>query len=155
LAIGLGRAAITAGYKVAFYSTDHLVEKLEQAVKEGTMAQRLQQLSKPKLLIIDEFGYTPLSKQVAPWLFKLINMRYEHRSILITSNKSASEWAQVLGDTAMTTAILDRLLHHSKVILMQGESYRMLQAQKESVLQETQIEWAEQQPKKGAVTTRD
>ena len=154
LTIGLGRAAITAGYKVAFYSTDHLVEKLEQAVKEGTMTQRLQQLSKPKLLIIDEFGYTPLSKQVAPWLFKLINMRYEHRSILITSNKSASEWAQVLGDTAMTTAILDRLLHHSKVILMQGESYRMLQAQKESVLQETPIEWAEQQPKEGAVTTK-
>ena len=92
---------------------------------------------------------------MAPWLFKLINMRYEHPSILITSNKSASEWAQVLGDTAMTTAILDRLLHHSKVILMQGESYRMLQAQKESVLQETQIEWAEKQPKKGAVTTKD
>lgn len=55
----------------------------------------------------------------------------------------------------MTTAILDRLLHHSKVILMQEESYRMLQAQKESVLQETQIEWAEKQPKKGAVTTKD
>ena len=113
LAIALGREAIKQGMSVAFYSAEELGSLLDRALKEGTIKQKLYQLSKPKLLVLDEFGYTPFSSAGAPLLFRLINSRYEQKSILITSNKPVSEWAGVLGDATLTTAMLDRLLHDS------------------------------------------
>ncbi len=134
LAIALGREAIKLGMSVAFYSAEELGSLLDRALKEGTIKQKLYQLSKPKLLILDEFGYTPLSAASAPLLFRLVNSRYEQKSILITSNKPVSEWASVLGDATLTTAMLDRLLHHSEIILIRGDSYRLLEKQKEGLL---------------------
>ena len=91
------------------------------------LTHKLYQLSKPKLLIIDEFGYTPFSPAAVPLLFRLINTRYEQKSILITSNKPVSDWASVIGDATLTTALLDRLLHHSEIVLIRGDSYRLLE----------------------------
>lgn len=119
---------------VAFYSAEELGSLLDRALKEGTIKQKLYQLSKPKLLVLDEFGYTPFSSASAPLLFRLINSRYEQKSILITSNKPVSEWAGVLGDATLTTAMLDRLLHHSEIIVIRGDSYRLLEKRKEGLL---------------------
>ena len=134
LAIALGREAIKLGMSVAFYSAEELGSLLDRALKEGTIKQKLYQLSKPKLLVLDEFGYTPFSSVSAPLLFRLINSRYEQKSILITSNKPVSEWAGVLGDATLTTAMLDRLLHHSEIIVIRGDSYRLLEKRKEGLL---------------------
>lgn len=134
LAIALGRVAIKRGMSVSFYSAEDLGALLDVALQDGTIKQKLIQLSKPKLLIIDEFGYTPFSAASAPFLFRLINSRYEQKSILITSNKPVSEWASVLGDATLTTAMLDRLLHHSEVVLIRGDSYRLLEKKKEGFL---------------------
>ncbi len=133
LAIALGRLAIQQGISVAFYTAEGLNEVLERALVEGTFKQKIQQLAKHKLLIIDEFGYTPMSPRVAPLFFQLVNIRYEHRSIVITSNKPVSEWAAVMGDPTLTTAMLDRLLHHSEIVLIRGDSYRLLQKKKEGL----------------------
>ena len=134
LFIALGREAIKLGMSVAFYSAEELGSLLDRALKEGTIKQKLYQLSKPKLLVLDEFGYTPFSSASAPLLFRLINSRYEQKSILITSNKPVSEWAGVLGDATLTTAMLDRLLHHSEIIVIRGDSYRLLEKRKEGLL---------------------
>lgn len=134
LAIAFGRMAILKGLSVAFYSAEDLASTLDKALKEGTIKQKLYQLSKPKLLIIDEFGYTPFSADSASLLFRLVNSRYEQKSIVITSNKPVSQWASVLGDATLTTAILDRLLHHSEIVLIRGDSYRLLEKKKEGFL---------------------
>ena len=134
LPIALGREAIKQGMSVAFYSAEELGSLLDRALKEGTIKQKLYQLSKPKLLVLDEFVYTPFSSASAPLLFRLINSRYEQKSILITNNKPVSEWAGVLGDATLTTAMLDRLLHHSEIIMIRGDSYRLLEKRKEGLL---------------------
>lgn len=93
--------------------------------------------NKPKDTIAtteSEFGYTPFSPASAPLLFRLINSCYEQKSILITSNKPVSEWAAVLGDATLTTAMLDRLLHHSEVVVIRGDSYLLLEKRKEGLL---------------------
>lgn len=134
LAIAFGRLAIEKGISVAFYSAEELGLLLDSAMTDGTIKHKLLRLSKPKLLIIDEFGYTPFSPASAPLLFRLINSRYEQKSILITSNKPVSEWAAVLGDATLTTAMLDKLLHHSEVVVIRGDSYRLLEKRKEGLL---------------------
>lgn len=134
LAIALGRLAIQKGISVSFYSAEDLGEILDKSIKEGTVKHKLYQLSKPRLLIIDEFGYTPFSPAAVPLLFRLINSRYEQKSILITSNKPVSDWASVIGDATLTTALLDRLLHHSEIVLIRGDSYRLLEKRKEGFL---------------------
>jgi DNA replication protein DnaC len=83
---------------------------------EEPVQQKLLQLSKPKLLIIDELGYLPLEPAAAHLCFQLVSRRYERASTLITSNRPVGEWGQVFGDAVAATAILDRLLHHSQVI---------------------------------------
>ena len=134
LAIALGRRAIEKGMSVAFYSAEELGALLDRSLQDGTIKQKLIRLAKPKLLIIDEFGYTPFSTASDPYLFRLINSRYEQKSVLITSNKPVSDWAAVLGDATLTTALLDRLLHHSEVVVIRGDSYRLLEKKKEGLL---------------------
>ncbi len=92
---------------------------------EGRLEQRLAQLAKPRLLIIDEFGYLPFEPAAAHLLFQLISRRYERGSILLTSNRAVGDWGTVLGDQVVATAILDRLLHHSHVLTIRGDSYRL------------------------------
>ena len=125
LAIGLGRKAVDAGYGVLFTQATSLVAGLAKAHDEGRLDDKLGQLAKPKLLIIDELGYLPFDPDAAHLFFQLVSRRYERGSMMITSNRAVGEWGTVFGDPVVATAILDRLLHHSHVITIRGDSYRL------------------------------
>jgi len=112
LAIALGREAVRQGYSVLFTSATALATLLVKGQTDARLEERLAQLSKPKLLIVDEFGSLPLEPQAAHLFFALVSRRYERGSMLVTSNRSVSEWGSVLNDPVVGTAILDRLLHH-------------------------------------------
>jgi len=87
--------------------------------------ERLSFYAKPKLLIIDELGYLPFDPNAAHLFSQLVSRRYERGSLLLTSNRSVGEWGTVFGDVVVATAILDRLLHHSHVVTIRGDSYRL------------------------------
>jgi len=134
LSVGLGRAAITAGYSVLFTSATTLIAQLVKAHTLGHLEDKLLYFAKPKLLIIDELGYLPIEPDAAHVLLQLISRRYERGSILLTSNRAVSEWGTVFGDPVVATAILDRLLHHSHVITIRGESYRLKEKRRAGLL---------------------
>jgi len=125
LAIGLGRKVTALGASCLFVPAMGLVAQLLRAETEGHLEERLAHLAKPALLVIDEVGYLPFERQAANLLFQLVNRRYERGSIILTSNQPVGNWGEVFGDSVMATAILDRLLHHSHVITIKGESYRL------------------------------
>jgi len=139
LAVALGREAVQGGYSVLFTTATALVTTLMRGQAEGRLEQRLAQLSKPKLLIVDEFGYLPLEPQAAHLFFALVGRRYERGSMLVTSNRSVSEWGTVLNDPVVATAILDRLLHHSHVLTIRGDSYRLREKRRSGLLKSTTI----------------
>lgn len=89
---------------------------------------------KPKLLIIDERGYLPFEPDAAPWFFQLVSRRDERASMLITSNRAVGEWSTVFGEAVVATAILDRLLHHTHVITIRGDSYRLREKRRSGLL---------------------
>ncbi len=134
LSIGIGRAVITAGYTVLFTSATALIAQLVTAHAAGRLEERLVHYSKPKLLIIDELGYLPVEPDAAHVLFQLVSRRYERGSILLTSNRAVGEWGTVFGDPVVATAILDRLLHHSHVLTIRGESYRLREKRRAGLL---------------------
>jgi DNA replication protein DnaC len=125
LAVGLSMAACQAGFSVYFTTLDDLVRNLKEAEAGGRFRKKLQTYLKPALLTVDEVGYLPLSRAEANMVFQLVSRRYERGSMIWTSNKSFSEMAQVFGDDALATAILDRLLHHAEVVTINGPSYRI------------------------------
>jgi len=135
LAIALGREAIVAGYAVAFVTATALVANLAKGQTHGRLDDLLVTLVKPKLLIIDELGYLPLEPDAAHLFFQLVSRRYERGAMLITSNRNVSEWGTVFGDPVVATAILDRLLHHSHVITIRGDSYRLKEKRRSGLLQ--------------------
>jgi DNA replication protein DnaC len=125
LAVGLGLKAIEHGYGVYFVRAHELIEDLRRAQSEHRLDRRMRVYLAPKVLIVDEFGVWPYDRVAATALFTLISARYERGSVILTSNKGFAEWGEVLGDTVIATAILDRLLHHSHVLNIRGESYRL------------------------------
>jgi DNA replication protein DnaC len=135
LAIALGREAILAGYAVQFVTATALVASLARGHAQGRLEDRLVTLIKAKLLIIDELGYLPLEPDAAHLFFQLVSRRYERGAILLTSNRSVGEWGAVFGDPVVATAILDRLLHHSHVITIRGDSYRLKEKRRSGLLQ--------------------
>ena len=135
LAVGLGREAIVAGYTVLFTGAMELVANLAKAQADGRLEERLIHFAKPKLLIVDELGYLPLEPDAAHLFFQLVSRRYERGSTLITSNRAVGEWGAVFGDAVVATAILDRLLHHSQVITIRGDSYRLREKPRSGLLQ--------------------
>jgi DNA replication protein DnaC len=134
LAIGLGRAAVEAGYTVLFTSATALLGALSKAETEGQLAERLAFYAKPKLLVVDELGYLPFEKRSAHLFFQLIARRYEKGAMIITTNQVVTQWGAVFGDEVLAAAILDRLLHHSFTLMIQGESYRLKQKRKAGLL---------------------
>ena len=140
LAIALGREAIREGYSVLFVAAPALVATLAKAHAEGRLEERLAFYAKPKLLIIDELGYLPFDPNAAHLFFQLISRRYERGSLLITSNRSVGEWGSVFGDPVVATAILDRLLHHSHVITIRGDSYRLREKRRAGLIKATQLQ---------------
>lgn len=125
LAISLGSKAVEKGYIVSFERMTSLIRLLKTADMQRTSAFRLNRILRSDLVIIDEIGYTPIEKKEANLFFNLISDLYEKKSILISSNKSFNEWAEMMGDEIMTTALLDRLLHHAKIFNLSGISYRL------------------------------
>jgi DNA replication protein DnaC len=125
LAISLAIAAAESGRRVYYGTLVGLIESLEAARAAGQLSRRLRVLSHPALLIVDEIGYLPLSRDGAVLFFQLINHRYEHASTVLTSNKGFEEWGAILGDEVMAAALIDRLMHHCHVVNIRGNSYRM------------------------------
>ncbi|HUB14106.1 MAG TPA: IS21-like element helper ATPase IstB [Acetobacteraceae bacterium] len=134
LAVAIGRQAILTGYTVLFIPAPTLVAQLAKAHSEGRLEERLTFFAKPKLLVVDELGYLPFEPQAAHLFFQLVSRRYERGSMLITSNRSVAEWGAVFGDPVVATAILDRLLHHSHVITIRGDSYRLREKRRSGLL---------------------
>jgi DNA replication protein DnaC len=130
LAVALGLKACAAGYRTLFATAATLITALTRAQSENRLEEKLKVLTQPKLLIIDEIGYLPLGPSGANLLFQLIARRYERGSIILTSNQSLTGWGDVFGDPIIATAILDRLLHHSTMLNVKGESYRLKEKRK-------------------------
>ena len=125
LAVALGLRAIEQGHGVYFVRAHDLLEDLRRAAAEHRLDRRLRVYLAPKVLVIDEFGVWPCDRLAATALFTLVSARYERGSVILTGNKGFAEWGEVLGDAVVATAILDRLLHHSHVLNIRGESYRL------------------------------
>lgn len=125
LAIGLGLKAIEAGYKVGFHTALGLIETLELAELKGELKKRINQLIKYDVLIIDELGYLPMNKRGMHNLFQLINALYEYRSIILTTNKEFTHWGEFFFDGNVAVPIVDRIIHHSHIFMLGGESYRL------------------------------
>jgi DNA replication protein DnaC len=140
LAVALGREAIRLGYSVLFVPATALLTTLSRAHAEGRLEDRLIFYAKPKLLIIDELGYLPFEANAAHLFFQLVSKRYERGSLMITSNRSVGEWGTVFGDPVVATAILDRLLHHSHVVTIRGESYRLREKRRSGLIKSGAIE---------------
>ncbi|MBA1149433.1 ATP-binding protein [Ectothiorhodospiraceae bacterium WFHF3C12] len=134
LAVALGVKAIEAGHRVEFQTLDQLMGRLKKAREENRLDRTLKQLTYPKLLIVDEIGYLPLTRDEASLFFRLINRRYERAAMILTSNKSFADWGEVFGEQVIATAILDRLLHHATTINIKGESYRLKEKRRAGLL---------------------
>ena len=131
LSIALGVTAVEKGYKVCFERIANLIKLLKTAEIQKSSEYRIRRIMKSDLIIIDEIGYTPIEKREANLFFNLISESYEKVSLIVTSNKSFESWAEMMGDSIMTTALLDRLLHHARVFNLDGESYRITNQTKE------------------------
>jgi len=125
LAVALAVAACRAGYSIYFTTLDDMVRQLAAAERAGRLINKLGTYLRSSVLVIDEVGYQPLERAEANLVFQVISKRYEKGSIILTSNKTFSEWGSVFGDEGLATAILDRLLHHCDVISINGPSYRL------------------------------
>ena len=127
LAMGIGLKAIDAGYKVLFTTALALVETLEIAELKGELKKRIAAYLKFDVLIIDELSYLPMNRQSMYNLFQLINSLYEYRSIILTTNKDFTNWGEFFADDNVAVPIVDRLIHHSHIFMLGGESYRLKQ----------------------------
>jgi DNA replication protein DnaC len=131
LAVALGLSAINKRLHVKFTTVAAMVANLSQALKAGAYPARLRTYLRPSVLILDEIGFLPLEAGQASLLFEVISRRYERGSIILTSNKSYGEWAEIFsGDEVIATAMLDRLLHHATTITIKGQSYRLKDKQR-------------------------
>lgn len=127
LSVALGIRALALGKQVLFTTLWDMLDILNQSRADYSYAKKIQGYLKPDLLILDELGYKNLSPQSVQDLFEIIARRYEKKSTIITSNRNVPEWDKIFLDKTLTTALLDRLLHHCHVIEIKGESYRMRQ----------------------------
>jgi DNA replication protein DnaC len=125
LAVGLGHAAVAAGYRTYYTTAADLVARCHRAALEGRWATTMRFFAGPRLLIIDEVGYLPLAAEAAAALFQVITQRYLKGSIVLTTNLGVPSWGRIFDDPMVAAAMLDRLLHRSVVFNITGESYRM------------------------------
>ena len=125
LAVGLARAAAHAGYRTYFTTATDLAARCHRAAIEGRWATTMRFFAGPGLLVIDELGYLPLPAEAASALFQVVSQRYLKTSIVLTTNRGVGAWGEILGDTTVAAAMLDRLLHRSVVLNLDGDSYRL------------------------------
>ena len=125
LSVGLARAAAHAGYRTYFTTAADLAARCHRAAIEGRWATTMRFYAGPTLLVIDELGYLPLPAEAASALFQVVSQRYLKTSTVITTNRGVGSWGEILGDTTVAAAMLDRLLHRSVVLNLDGDSYRL------------------------------
>ena len=132
LCTALGHAACLKGYPVLFASAIDIINTLNAAQNTGRLKDELKKYLRPAVLLIDELGYLPIDKKGADLLFQVISQRYERGSIILSTNKPFAKWAEIFNnDSTLTSAVLDRLLHHAEAVTIQGKSYRMKEQTKE------------------------
>lgn len=132
IATALGYQACLKTHNVLFTSAIDAVNNLVAAQRAGLLKQELKKYLKPSLLILDELGYLPIDKTGADLLFQIISQRYEQGSIIITTNRVFRDWPSIFNnDSTLTSALLDRLLHHTEAVVIEGNSYRMREEKKE------------------------
>lgn len=126
LAIALGHAACLAGLRVRFTTAIDIINTLSAADRTGRLVAELKRYTRPDLLVCDELGYLPIDAHGANLLFQVISGRYERGSIVLTTNKIFKHWATIFNnDSTLTSAILDRIVHHAETVIIEGKSYRM------------------------------
>jgi DNA replication protein DnaC len=125
LAIALSIRACLAGQRVQFATATEWVARLSEAKRQDTLEAELRKLSFIPLLVIDEVGYIPFDPEAASLMFSLVSNRYERASMIVTSNKPFSQWGEIFGDDMAATAMIDRLIHHSEILSLKGDSYRL------------------------------
>jgi DNA replication protein DnaC len=126
LATALGYAACQGGHNVLFANAIDVINTLSAAQHKGALKPELRKYLAPALLILDEVGYLPIDQRGADLLFQVISQRYERGSIVLTTNKAFKQWPSIFnGDSTITAAVLDRLLHHAQTVVIEGTSYRM------------------------------
>jgi len=126
LAIALGHAACQNGHSVLFTTAVDIINTLAAAQSAGRLKREFQRYLKPALLIIDELGYLPIDKHGADLLFQIVSQRYERAPVVITANRAYKRWSQIFNnDSTLTSAILDRVLHHAETVIIEGKSFRM------------------------------
>jgi DNA replication protein DnaC len=125
LAIALSIRACLAGQRVQFQTATQWVARLSEAKRQGTLEAELKRLSFIPLIVIDEVGYIPFDPEAANLMFSLVSNRYERASMIVTSNKPFSKWGEIFGDDMAATAMIDRLIHHSEILSLKGDSYRL------------------------------
>ncbi len=132
IAQNLGYKAVMQGYTVIFTTAANMLNDLAAQDGDNALRRRLTYYAKAKLLIIDEVGYLSYSNRHADLLFEIINRRYEKNVTLVTTNRPFSEWNDVFPNAACVVSLIDRLVHHSEVLAIEGESYRMKEAQEQA-----------------------
>jgi len=126
LSIALGHAACTSGHSVLFTTAIDIINTLASAQSAGQLKREIRRYVKPAVLIVDELGYLPIDKHGADLLFQIISERYERAPIVITTNRAYKHWAQIFNnDSTLTSAILDRVMHHVDTVVIEGKSFRM------------------------------
>lgn len=125
LATAIGIASAKKRYSTYFIKCHDLLQQLKRAQIENRLEAKLKYINRYRLLIIDELGYLPIDKNDSNLFFQLIDMRYEKKSTIITTNINFNEWDSIFYDAVVANAILDRVLHHSNVISITGQSYRI------------------------------
>lgn len=140
LAVALGVQAVSEGYRTYFTQAMPLIASLTKAYAENRIEERIKFYCQPKLLIIDEIGYIPMDRHGAHLFFQLVSRRYERGALILTSNRSFSQWNEIFGDTVIATAILDRILHHSTTINIKGSSYRLKEKVKAGLIRAPEVE---------------
>jgi DNA replication protein DnaC len=124
--IALGHTACVRGYSVLFTTAIDIINTLSAAQAAGALKRALGNYLRPRLLVIDELGYLPIDKYGADLLFQIISQRYERGAIVISTNRAFKNWPEIFNnDSTLTSALLDRLLHHAETALIEGKSYRM------------------------------
>jgi DNA replication protein DnaC len=126
LSIALGHAACTGGHSVLFTTAIDIINTLAAAQSAGQLKREIRRYVKPAVLIVDELGYLPVDKHGADLLFQIISGRYERAPTVINTNRTYKNWAQIFNnDSTLTSAILDRIMHHVDTIIIEGKSFRM------------------------------
>ncbi|OGK58189.1 AAA family ATPase [Candidatus Roizmanbacteria bacterium RIFCSPLOWO2_02_FULL_41_9] len=131
LAIALGLKALGYGYVILFTTAHDMITTLQAARADHTYRRKIEYYTKPDLLILDELGYKTLAATTVEDFFEIISKRYEKKSTIITSNKEFPAWDSIFFDKTLTTAIIDRIIHHCHTVIIKGESYRFQNRRKD------------------------